>query len=57
MNVSSGGMTCTGLHKPQHGQQNLAACAEACCADDQCTVYQFCAAGGKCDGATGAEAQ
>ena len=57
MNVSSGGMTCTGLHKPTHGQQSLAACAEACCADDQCTVYQFCPAGGKCDGATGAEAQ
>ena len=22
-------MTCTGLHKPSHGQQRLAACAEA----------------------------
>ena len=47
---------CTGL-KELAAAKTLEACAAACCADAACSVYQFCAAGGGCDGATGTDAQ
>ena len=56
LNVSVANRECQGL-KEQQGATTLEACAAACCADAGCSVYQFCAAGGGCDGATGTDAQ
>ena len=36
---------------------SLEGCAAACCAAHSCTVYQWCADGAKCDGATGTGSQ
>ena len=55
LNVSSAAMDCQGL-KPAKAS-SLETCAAACCSDETCTVYQFCAAGEDCDGATGTSAQ
>jgi hypothetical protein len=58
LNVSANDSDCQGLTlrdgAPSH---SAAACEAACCADAACSVYQFCAAGGQCTGATGTAAQ
>ena len=51
LNTSSSGKDCQGL-KPQESASTPAACAAACCADEACSVYQFCGAGETCDGAS-----
>jgi len=56
LNVSVAGRECQGLSLVG-GASTLDECKAACCGDDRCTVYQFCEAGGACDGATGAAAQ
>jgi hypothetical protein len=48
LNVSSANRKCVGLKSFKAETED--ACAAKCCADTQCTVYQFCAAGKYCDG-------
>jgi hypothetical protein len=54
-NTSSNNKDCQDLQ--QTSATTLEECASSCCEDSGCTVYQFCAAGGKCDGASGTAAQ
>ena len=54
-NVSAAERECQGLSRLDATSRD--ACATACCADKKCSVYQWCAAGGNCDGATGSDAQ
>jgi hypothetical protein len=48
LNVSSANRDCKYL-KPFNAETEEA-CAAKCCADTECTVYQFCAAGQQCEG-------
>jgi hypothetical protein len=48
-NVSYDDQQCFGLAGPLNGVDTAAACAEACCSESTCEVWQFCAAGG-CSG-------
>jgi hypothetical protein len=48
-NVSYDGQQCMGLAGPLSGVDTATACAQACCSDSSCEVWQFCAAGG-CSG-------
>jgi hypothetical protein len=57
LNCSSDDRDCQGLSDAAAGAKSLAACAAACCADPACSVYQWCPAGGGCDGATGSAPQ
>lgn len=50
LNVSAAGLNCQGL--AQATATSLAGCAAACCADNSCTVYQWCPAGADCEGET-----
>ena len=54
-NVSAANKECQGLTRLDVTSRD--ACAAACCADKTCSVYQWCAAGGTCEGATGTDAQ
>ena len=56
LNVSVADRECQGLGLVG-GATTLDECKAACCGDDRCTVYQFCGAGGACEGATGTDAQ
>jgi hypothetical protein len=49
LNVSAANRDCQGLDHIS-GKETEDACAAECCADINCSVYQFCAPGGKCDG-------
>lgn len=56
-NVSSAGRDCQGLatpsdpaHAPGWADASEANCAQACCDDSLCSVYQYCPAGVKCVG-------
>ena len=44
LNTSSAGKDCQGLTKRSLATTE-ATCAASCCADQKCTVYQFCDAG------------
>ena len=55
LNVSAAERECQGLG--QVAASSLVACASVCCADQSCSVYQWCDRGGGCDGATGTDAQ
>ena len=55
LNVSAADRECQGLGQVE--AKSLDACAAVCCADQSCSVYQWCGKGGKCDGATGTDAQ